>query len=525
MKQQKYLPRHQGDLAHFLEIVFRYKKWIAYSFLSIFLVSAGAVLLLPDQYEAEIKILVTRGRVDPVVTPNAEDQARSQSTPSAQDVNSEVGLLQSTDLLQQVVIESGLADAKDKWWKRLLPKKSREQRIAECLQSLQNELVVTPPKMSNLITVSYTAADPQMAAKVMNILGRLYMEKHMSVHRPPGTYEFYNQQADRYQKELAEVEQRLVSFTSGKGVVSGQVERDNALQKLTQFEAEQQELQAAMHETEQRIRNLEAQASRTPARMRTQVRTLPDLAQQLRSALYNLELKRAELLQKYAPTYRAVTDIDGQIAKTKAAIAEAEKAPVQEETSDTNPTYGWIDSELAKARSELAGLAGKAAAVANSVRKYRAKAQMLDQNTMQQQELLRAQKTAQDNYMLYINKKEEAHIADELDRKRIANVALAEPAIVPRLPVSSKPMRLAMAGVLALLLSGGVAFGCNYLDPCFRSVEDVRELLNVRVVAQIPQGEHLLDASRPSLFHSSTDQTRSADGTESARATQPEEMP
>jgi uncharacterized protein involved in exopolysaccharide biosynthesis len=206
--------------------------------------------------------------------------------------------------------------------------------------------------------------------------------------------------------------------------------------------------------------------------------------------------------------------LDGQIASTKAAIAEAERAPVREETTDTNPTYRWIDSELAKARSELAGLEGKSAAVARSVRGYRAQSQMLDRKAMQQQELLRQQKAAQDNYMLYIAKKEEARIADELDRKRIVNVTLAETAAVPQLPVSSTPLRLALAGVLALLLCGGIGFGCYYIDPYFRSAEDVRKLLHVHIVAQIPQGEHLLDAAWPLDHLSSTDPTRTATGTE-----------
>jgi len=48
--------------------------------------------------------------------------------------------------------------------------------------------------------------------------------------------------------------------------------------------------------------------------------------------------------------------------------------------------------------------------------------------------LQRDKKEAEDNYQLYAKKREEARIADELDRQKITNVSIAEAATVPQLP-------------------------------------------------------------------------------------------
>jgi uncharacterized protein involved in exopolysaccharide biosynthesis len=76
-------------------------------------------------------------------------------------------------------------------------------------------------------------------------------------------------------------------------------------------------------------------------------------------------------------------------------------------------------------------------------------------------DLVRAQKEAEDNYLLlYAKKTEEARIAESLDQQKIANVAIAENPIEPHLP--SKPnvkLNLGPGVLLGCFLSIGCAFG------------------------------------------------------------------
>jgi capsular polysaccharide biosynthesis protein len=74
-----------------------------------------------------------------------------------------------------------------------------------------------------------------------------------------------------------------------------------------------------------------------------------------------------------------------------------------------------------------------------------------------------------------------------LDQRRIANVAIAVPAIVPALPAVS-PVLVVLLGFLFALVSGvSSAFVAEQLDPSFRNPQEVATLLNMPVLASVPR--------------------------------------
>ena len=74
-------------------------------------------------------------------------------------------------------------------------------------------------------------------------------------------------------------------------------------------------------------------------------------------------------------------------------------------------------------------------------------------------------KTAEDNYLLYLRKREEARISDALDGKKIVNVTIAEAATVPVLPSFH----------LGWILIGGLAHGRRLsMEAHMRRIEWIR---------------------------------------------------
>ena len=82
--------------------------------LEFFWVPFFAAFLLPKQYQAEMKILVKRERVDPILTSDKTTVIDSHSEVSEEQVQSEVELLRSRDLLENVVKACGLAPSADR---------------------------------------------------------------------------------------------------------------------------------------------------------------------------------------------------------------------------------------------------------------------------------------------------------------------------------------------------------------------------------------------------------------------------
>jgi len=210
--------------------------------------------------------------------------------------------------------------------------------------------------------------------------------------------------------------------------------------------------------------------------------------QQMKTTLLNLELKRTELLSKFAPDYRPVQEVEAQIAQAREALQSAEQNPVREETTDRDTTHEWLVGELAKARAELSTLHARVTASSQVVSTYREQARQLNTTGIVQQDLIRAAKTAEENYLLYSRKQEEARISDALDQQRIVNVSVAEEATVPAVPSSPNwPLNLVLGFLLACFVSLGLGFGLDYLDRSFRSPREVEVFLGVPVLASLPE--------------------------------------
>jgi len=480
--------------------LFRRRRLALTVFLGIF---AGAVLgglLAPREYEAEMKILVNHSRVDAAVTPDA-DAPPTAAVPevSEEDLNSEVELLKSRDLLEQVVVTCGLASQDGTSFGRLtrrirhifgVAESNQGVLVARSVQNLQNQLIVDPLKKTALIRVAYDARDPQQAAYVLQTLARLYEEKHAAVHRSPGTFSFFDQETNRYRTELAAAEARLTSFDTKEGVVAPAEQEQLMLQQLSQFEADLHADDASAYAARARSLALESRSNAIPERQTTQMRKVDNaqLLADLESTLLSLELKDREMLIKYAPSYPPVKEVEEQIADARRAIATAQQSPVEETTTDRVPAKDWLTTELAKADADRAQFEGQAAATERVVRRYQDAAEQLDQKGSMQEDLARDVKTAGDNYLLYVHKREEARISDALDSKRIVNVSIAEAATAPAFPIGHLGWALVGGLFAAGISSVGTVYAADRLDPSFRNPEELRRYLDVKVLASIPDG-------------------------------------
>jgi uncharacterized protein involved in exopolysaccharide biosynthesis len=480
----------EPTLRDVLAPLFRHRRLVILSFFGVFLGGILAALLLTNQYQAHMQILVKRERVDPVVSSETSPQTLQAAPPvTEEEINSEVELLQSGDLLQKVVLATGLQEKEKNLVSAVLrPNEDAETRAFRAERRLAKKLDVQAVKKTDLIKVSYETTDPQLAYRVLSTLADSYLEKHLAVHRPPGAFEFFQQETQQYRKSLDEAEARLARFGSEKKVASPLVERDLILQKLSEFDATLRGTQTGISETQHRIDELEAQLKVTPPRLSTQQRASDSqVLGTLEGTLATLELKHTDMMAHYDPDYRPLKDLEGQIAKARAQVEAAKSAPLREDTTDANPAYLWLTEELVKSRADVATLLARASATASNVQLYRQMALDLGQKELEHEDLIRNTKAEEGNFLLYLNKREEARISDALDSKRILNVAIAEAPTIPALPVHSPWFFVLLGTLLAAVVSTGVAFVSDYMDPTLRTADETKKVLEIPVLAAMPK--------------------------------------
>jgi uncharacterized protein involved in exopolysaccharide biosynthesis len=472
-----------------LAVFFRHRQLVLVSFLGMFFIVLLYGLLAPS-YEAHLKILVRRGRTDPTMTPTVTQTALfDRSELSEEELNSEVELLGDEEILRTVVRNAGL-DSHPSWFARVTGETEPEQMARE-VRKLARRLGVRPIRKTSLIEVSYSSYDAATSANVLRCLASAYLQRHVRVRQPSGEFDFFEQQVQQSQRGLEAAQVRLLDFTKDQGVVSAALERDNSLQRLSAVEASYGEIQIAIAESGRRVRTLKDELKRLPTRMVTEVRSSdnPELLEKLKSRLLELGLKRTELLTKFQPSYRLVQEVDTQIAEAKAAMAGEEQLPVRAQTTDNDPNHLWARAELLKARVQLNALRSRFTATAAVVADYRQAANRLGNRSISQDELIRNLKTAEANYLLYVNKREEARIGDALDQNGILNVSLAEQPSPPALPKRSS-LAFGFIGItLAGVFSTGLAFTADYFDPAFRTPDEVIAYLVTPVLASLPHKE------------------------------------
>lgn len=478
-------------LRDLLAIAFRRRRVLSLCFGGMMLGTILAVVLIPSEYRSQTQILVKRERVDPVVSGQQNTPVQVSGEVSEEELNSEIGLITSEDVLRKVVIACNLQNHKGVLTSiaDLIPShRNPDRKIAKAVKALRSKLQVEAIKKSDLIKITYTSENPALSARVLQAIGDAYIEKHIAVHRLPGQMNFFEQETDRNEKELEQAEAKLRQFSQEQGGVAPQISRDMILQKLSDFNATLQTTRAELASTEHRIHDLQAQLGSTSDRLTTQVREADNAAtlQQLKTTLMNLELKRTELLTKYQPTYRLVQEVDKEIADTRASIVTESEKPIKETVTDQNPTYSWIRTELAKSQADYSALQARDAATAAIVSRYEKEAQVLEQKGIEHQDLVREAKTDEDNYLLYLHKREEARMADALDRSRILNVAISEPPVIPTLPTIEWWMYFLIGTLASVTVSVVLVFMLEYFDTSFRTPAEVAAELNIPVLATFP---------------------------------------
>jgi polysaccharide biosynthesis protein PslE len=471
--------------------LFRRKRLMWFSFPVLFAVFVLLGLLTTHRFESSMTILVNRERFDPLVTPQSTSGMILASNPvTEEEINSEVELLKSGDVLEKVVLTNGLADKHGfSLLDMLHPGEAWPDRVARAVKDLAKKLKVEPAIKTNVISVSYSSSNPKVSYGVLKTLGDLYVEKHIAVHRPPGSYDFFAQETQRYHKALQDSEARLRDFGQTQGTAAPDLVRTDLALQLTGSIGLLHSAQQAIAADEQRIRSDQGQMKVTPQRSATTQSTNAAnlLLEQLQNTLLNAQTKRIQLLLKYDPTFPLVREADQEIAQTKSAIAEAEQTSYVDQTTDRDPTFEFLRADLAKTRADLAGQEATLVATRQSIRSMQAQMVDLDKKSMTQQDLLREEKANEDNYLLYLSKREQARMSDALDKTRIANVAIAIPPSLPVLPVHSVPLVIVVAFGLAGVLSILLAYTADYLDSSFQTPAQVIEILDIPIVISMPK--------------------------------------
>jgi polysaccharide chain length determinant protein (PEP-CTERM system associated) len=373
---------------------------------------------------------------------------------------------------------------------------------------------------SFLFTVSYTAANPVVAARVANTLSSLYIEENgrMREQQAASTSEFLETQLKELREKLSAQERTLTAYKE-RNLGELPEQKDVNLRTLERL---QQQLQLA-HENNRRaterrqlLTNALGEIDTTVAMTATPSAAGPSVTP-ADTAAARLNLLRQELAMtqtRFSDKYPDVVQLKEQIRVLEAKV-ESEKAAVAalpKSVAGTTPKRAGRDlrvpPENAYVQSLMTQLDQATVEAKTSAEEIRGingqivvSTRRLENTPKREQELAiltRDYDTTKDLFKSLLAKRGEADMAAELEqRQKGENFRVIEPARLPERPAGPNRFRLLLVGLaLAIGASGAAVVVAEQVDTSFRRVDEIRSTLPLPVLSAIPRITTEQDRSR-----------------------------
>jgi uncharacterized protein involved in exopolysaccharide biosynthesis len=479
-----------GSLQEALLVLVRHRRIILGVYLGVFVTACVGIFVLPPQYRAAAKVLVTSNRAE--ISTSAErptELQRSAVTPP--QLNSQLEIVHSADLIAGVlkdmappvevtakpgVVARTFMAVLDLPGRILRGAYSRlhgihgvvvndqlDPRVAAVQAGTEAGLV----RNSEVIEIAFTGGNPEWAREYVSRLTAAYIERQAKMQRESEAENFFVTQSELLRQKLSDSEAALRAQREQAGALAGQ--QAEIHDRLNEFSADFARTRIARAEQEERVAFLERTlaADRHSGRVAT-----PELL--------TLEAKRAELIGRYQPKSERVRDIDQQILNLRAAIGSYESGTAQNDAGG--------GSELTSARASLVALKGKEEALAKEREEYRRQAELLDSQNFDLVRLERQVKLDEEAYLSYVRTAEESRLSNALEQSKMLRLAVVEPATVPMEPVSPKKGAIILFALVGGAAVGvGVAFALDYFDKTVRTAAEVRRYADLEVLAVLPE--------------------------------------
>jgi uncharacterized protein involved in exopolysaccharide biosynthesis/Mrp family chromosome partitioning ATPase len=513
-------------LRDILYVMFKHKTAIAVVMLAC--IGAGVLYayIVPIKYEAVAKLIV-----EPGGQANGPDMGTAQNPSPAEittisyseKMRSEIELLRSHSIAVEVshklgagLLQSGESEPttrlqKVKQWVRHAYRGVSEwvgsAMVAAGLQEeisasdrtvllIERGLKTDLVRNSNVISVSFSAGSPELAASVVNEVIDQYLTRRMVIHRAPNAVAFLEQQRDESRMQLSESEKALNEFRDKWDVANLETQIGHLLKLEADIRSEAVTTDIELARLDGRMGQIE-QLLRSGDPNVTMARNSGQLIDTLKLRVMELKLKRVDMATKYAADTPLVMNLDTEIAEAESML--------QKEKDDAIAGPGrysqHIDAEsmLEQAKAKN-GLVIDRAALRSKREKLGILLNGVNDELKQlgglQSELRRLERTidlSEKRYDQSFEKAEDAKIQQAREEAQISNIRVmfkAMPPVLGKRTLSFVPQRVLYV-VMSLLV--GVFMGITVislleiLDHSFRGADDTEAYLGVPVLATVAE--------------------------------------
>jgi polysaccharide chain length determinant protein (PEP-CTERM system associated) len=477
---------------HYINLMFKHRWLIIIPFCLAMIVGIYLSLTLPKIYQASTLLLirpqqVPKDYVQSIVTADIESRIRSISQQILSRSNLEKIINQfnlfSDPEQQDMFVEDKIDDLRERIAIELSPHEQRQE--------------------ADSFSISFMGPDPAETMRVANGLSALFINANLKVREAEAvdTTVFLDDQLRTMRERLKEVETRLGTYRKKyMGELPEQLESN--LRILDNLQRQLSENENRLRDEKNRLALLEDDIKATQASLTTGGAVPSEDG----GAMTLLQLKNqlADLQATYTKRHPDVIRLKAKIADMEAKLKNGEMQTAA--GANTNTTYTPEQMLSSKILGDQVRQQSETIAEINNLEvdirkiKYQINIyqQRIERTPQREEELMtlnRDYQNIQASYSSLLNRKLEAEIAVNMERKQKGEqFSILDSARFPKEPISPNMKRLFMlVVVLGLGIGAGLIFMLDYFDTSLKNPDEFESDLGVTVLATVPKIYHKKD--------------------------------
>jgi polysaccharide biosynthesis transport protein len=492
------------DLQHYLGIVRRrHMHFLVPLFVGWALVWAAS-WVLPRRYQSSTMILVEEPTMPKdYVTPNVNDDLQDRMQSITQQILSRTRLLR---IIDQFNLYSGPHS-----------QRTDDERVELMRKDIDIQTVRDSRNEITSFNVSYTCSNPRLAQQVTSELTNLFINENVQARQQESTdtTNFLESQLATANTSLSQQEDQIRQFKAQHvGEMPDQLASN--LQILSGLQSQLQNEEDALNSSKQQHVYLQSLADQYRTLQGSKggsgsgtVGGLPAINQELDT----LKAQLADLQSHYTDRHPDVRKVKEQIAETEkmrdqllASLNTKSSGSDSTDTSSagvvTDPTQAsmlpQIQSQLRSNQVEIGNRERSVSDLKAKVDEYQARLNQEPVREQQLADLTRGYEQSKANYADLLKKKNESAMATKMELlQQGERFRVVDPPALPQKP--EFPNRLKFCGlglVFGFALGGIVAAAFEVLDRRVYDEKELKELLPVAVLAEIPEVINPADQQR-----------------------------
>lgn len=462
----------QDIILEFLNSLWRRRWYAAAVTWFVCLVGWGAVATMPDQYQSSSRIYVdTSSLLRPLlrgvaIQPNVENEVRLMRQTLLNRGNVET-VMRMTDL------DLAITSAKNK-----------DQFIASLIRKTR-----IGGGRGSLFTISVTYDDPVIARDLVQAFTTVFVENNIGQNRSDTDVarEFIGEQTEFYRQQLEKIEKELAEFQRENRDVlpeAAGISTNNyfsAQNGLNEALAERNELKRQLSTIDQYIYvSSDAAASSSDA-----------------AQIASLEATIANLLSRYTENHpdvvvanRRLKRLKERVRVTRAASENSENAEPKVDVNGfrkSNPVYEALKVELVKSEGKIGVLRQRFRAVEKRWLDLKERADQAPLIGLQQKKLQREYGIVKGKYEQLLERRESLSIAENRSLKSDdVKFRIIDPPIVPTAPTGpNRPLFLYVVLFMGLASGGGFAGLLVLINQTFQNVRTLRSSFSIPIYGAV----------------------------------------